>query len=113
VLDNALSYLSAVVLRVHDAADNQLLSRCHCARRVRTYDPLGYCSLAMNVMFVGPDDNNACGLTTTPLVYGKGSRLTSTNGKTLPYGGGDIRCLHTIVQGQVRRDGQGDLPRVA
>ena len=80
---------------------------------MRTYDPLGYCSLAMIVMFVGPDDNNACGLTTTPLVYGKGSRLTSTDGKTLPYGGGDIRCLHTIVQRRVRRDGQGDLPRVA
>jgi len=67
----------------------------------------------MNVMFVGPDDNNACGLTTTPLVYGKGSRLTSTDGKTLPYGGGDIRCLHAIVQRQVHHDGQGDLPRVA
>jgi len=68
VLDDALIYLSAVVLRVHDTADIQLLSRCHCARRVRTYDPLGYCSLAMIVMFVGPDDNNACGLTTMPLV---------------------------------------------
>jgi len=66
----------------------------------------------MSVMFVGPDDDNACGLTTMPLVYGKGSRLTSTNGKTLPYGGGDIRCLHAIVQRQVRCDGQGDLPRV-
>jgi len=80
---------------------------------VRTYDPLGYCSLAMNVMSVGPDDNNACGLTTMPLVYGKGSQLTSTDGKTLPYGGGDIRCLHAIVQRQVYRDGQGDLPCVA
>jgi len=67
----------------------------------------------MNVMFVGPDDDNACGLTTTPLVYGKGSRLTSTDGKALSYGGGDIRCLHAIVQRQVRCDGQGDLPRVA
>jgi len=67
----------------------------------------------MNVMFVGPDDNNACGLTTTPLVYGKGSRLTSTNGKTLLYSRGDIRCLHAIVQRQVRRDGQRDLPCVA
>jgi len=67
----------------------------------------------MIVMFVGPDDNNACGLTTTPLVYGKGSRLTSTDGKTLLYSGGDIRCLHAIVQRQVRRDGQGDLPCVA
>jgi len=67
----------------------------------------------MNVMFVGPDDNNACGLTTTPLVYGKGSQLTSTDGKTLLYSGGDIRCLHAIVQRQVRRDGQGNLPRVA
>jgi len=113
VLDNALLYLSAIVLRVHDAADNQLLSRCHCACRVRTYDPLGYCSLAMNIMFVGPDDNNACGLTTMPLVYGKGSRLTSTDGKTLPYSGEDIRCLHAIVQRQVHRDSQGDLPRVA
>jgi len=67
----------------------------------------------MNVMFVWPDDDNACGMTTMPLVYGKGSRLTSTDGKILPYGGGDIRCLHTIVQRQVRRDGQGDLPRIA
>jgi len=67
----------------------------------------------MNVKSVGPDDNNACGLTTMPLVYGKGSRLTSTNGKTLPYGGGDIRCLHAIVQRQVCRDSQGDLPHVA
>jgi len=67
----------------------------------------------MIVMFVEPYDNNACGLTTTPLVYGKGSRLTSTDGKTLPYGRGDIRCLHTIVQRQVRRNGQGDFPRVA
>jgi len=113
VPDNALPYLSAVVLRVHDTADNQLLLRCHCARRVRTYDPLGYCSLAMNVMFVGPNNNNACGLTTMPLVYGKGSQLTSTNSKTLPCGRGDIRCLHAIVQRQVHRDGQGDLPRVA
>jgi len=67
----------------------------------------------MNVMFVGPDDSNACGLTTMPLAYGEGSRLTSTDGKTLLYSGGDIRCLHAIVQRQVRRDGQGDLPRVA
>ena len=66
----------------------------------------------MNVMFVGPDDNNACGLTTTPLVYGEGSRLTSTDGKTLPYGGGDIRCLHAIVQRQIRHNDQGNLPRV-
>ena len=87
--------------------------RCHCARRVRTYDPLGYCSLAMNVMFVGPDDSNACGSTTMPLAYGEGSRLTSTDGKTLSYDGGDIRCLHAIVQRQVRRDGQGNLPHVA
>ena len=67
----------------------------------------------MNVMFVGPDNNNTCGLTIMPLVYGKGSQLTSTNGKTLPYGRGDIRCLHAIVQRQVRCDGQGNLPRVA
>jgi len=67
----------------------------------------------MNVMFVGSDDNNASGLTTMPLVYGKGSRLTSTDSKTLPYGGGDMRCLHAIVRRQVRRDGQGDLPHVA
>jgi len=67
----------------------------------------------MNVMFVGPDDNNACGLTTTPLVYGKGSQLTSTDGKTMLYSRGDIRCLHAIVQRQVHHDGQGDLPHVA
>ena len=64
-------------------------------------------------MFIGPDDDYACGPTTMPLVYGKGSRLTSTDGKTLPYGGGDIKCLHAIVQRQVRRNSQGDLPRVA
>jgi len=45
----------------------------------------------MNVMFVGPDDDNACGMTTMPLVYGKGSRLTSTDGKTLPCGCHDFR----------------------
>jgi len=67
----------------------------------------------MIVMFVGPDDSNACGPTTMPLAYGKGSRLTSTDSKTLLHSGGDIRCLHAIVQGQVRRDGQGNLPRVA
>jgi len=67
----------------------------------------------MNVMFVGPDDSNACGSTTMPLAYGEGSRLTSTDGKTLSYDGGDIRCLHAIVQRQVRRDGQGNLPHVA
>ena len=83
VLDNTLPCLSAIVLRVHDTADNQLLLRCHCVYRVRTHDPLGYCSLAMNAMFVGPNDSNACGLTTMPLAYGKGSRLTSTDGK--PY----------------------------
>jgi len=67
----------------------------------------------MIVMFVGPDDSNACGSTTMPLAYGKGSRLTSTDGKTLLYSRGDIRCLHAIVQRQIRRDGQGNLPRVA
>jgi len=39
--------------------------------------------LLVIVMYVGPNDSNTCGLTTMPLAYGKGSRLTSTNGKTL------------------------------
>ena len=39
--------------------------------RVRTHDPLGYHTLGEIIMFVGPNDDNACGLTTMPLVYGE------------------------------------------
>jgi len=48
---------------------------CYCAAivhvRVRTFGPLGYYSFGEIIMFVGPDDDNACGLTTMPLVYGE------------------------------------------
>jgi len=39
--------------------------------RVRTLDPLGYHTLGEIIMFIGPDNDNVCGLTTMPLVYGE------------------------------------------
>jgi len=61
--------MSAVVL-VYKPSD-WLLHAAIVRVRVRTYDPLGYHTLGEIIMFVGPDDDNACGLTTMPLVYGE------------------------------------------